>query len=68
MGSVRPAPTFFAAIVHPSAINALRLTPREKWKMAYRSERMACRGVSSPLVIAALGSVDGVRFIEREPE
>lgn len=32
--------------MHPSMFKALQLTPREKWEIDYRAQRMARRGYS----------------------
>ena len=35
---------YYVAIVHPSWAKMLELSPREKWKMRYREERMRRKG------------------------
>lgn len=53
---------FYVVVVHPDIASALRLTPRERWKMEYRAERMRRRGVE--LSAAAMGSIEGIRWLD----
>ena len=51
---------------HPSVEADLRaaLTPKERWKMAYRSERMQRNGRARELVaVGGIISLDGFGFI-----
>jgi Spy/CpxP family protein refolding chaperone len=57
-------PTFREVIMHPSMMDALRLTPKQRWKLRYREERMARKGQKDPVIESRVGTWQGVRFIE----
>lgn len=51
---------FYFAIAHPDIASDLRLTPRERWRMEHRAERMRRKGVAPPAPM--IGSIEGIRF------
>lgn len=47
-------------IFRPDMVRDLGLTPRERWRMEYRAERMRRKGIAPPELM--LGSIEGIRF------
>ena len=53
----------YVAILHPITLDELQLTPKEKWKIQYRKQRMAKKGLKDPEVSIELGCFNGIKFI-----
>jgi hypothetical protein len=47
----------------------MQLTPRERWELRYREERMRLKGYSenaiNPLTEMSVGSFEGMRVVEK---
>jgi hypothetical protein len=50
--------------LHPGPGYLIQLTPKQRWKMRYREERMARKGRKDPVMESRVGTWQGVRFIE----
>jgi hypothetical protein len=51
-------------LLHPDFEAALELTPKERWKIAYRTERMRLKGYARELSnTGEMGSFENFRFI-----
>ena len=53
----------YVAIGHPVMLDELQLTPKEKWKIQYRKQRMAKKGLKDPEILIELGHFNGIKFI-----
>lgn len=53
---------YYIVVAHPDIARELVLTPRERWKMEHRAERMRRRGIEPPA--ASLGSIEGIRWLD----
>lgn len=65
--SLDAAMNAYVVFMHPdNAADLFRsLTPKEKWKLAYRAERLKLKGMTDGWKASgAIGSWEGVRFIE----
>jgi hypothetical protein len=51
----------FYFVVHPSWVEALRGTPKERWKAQHRQERMARKGRTDPVTVTTQ-TWEGVRI------
>ena len=57
---------YYTVLLHPDIERDIRslLTPKEKWKLDYRVERMRLKGMSQKVVVRGeIGSMNGYRFI-----
>lgn len=60
-------PDFYIIEMHPEVIAEMQLTPKEKWKIWYRGERMRRKGKIEPsFVHGEIGAVQGFKFITKE--
>lgn len=51
-------------VMHPKWVLGLQLTPKERWKIKYRAERLARRGVLEPPVRMTIGEYVGFSWID----
>lgn len=49
----------YVFMIHPKWVELLNLTPKEKWKIKYRGERLAKKGIFEPVPLVEVGSING---------
>ena len=65
---MKPMPEMYYLFLHPKQVEVLLegMSPKEKWKMEYRMERMKKKGKFVLHNYAKIGAFNGMRFIEND--